>query len=122
MKGTLIFFALIVVGEIQPYRSGLVGSATAPDGTQCVITQSWNGWTFEFYTVRLHTRKPGEGWHWHYIDHEASRWRKCEMAFSADGAELDTVGGDKTRRSFKLTGGTPSQAPRYLPPEMADRP
>ncbi|WP_035605606.1 hypothetical protein [Haloferula sp. BvORR071] len=88
-----------------------------------MITQTWNGWTFEFYTVSLYTRRPGEDWQWHYIDHEAGHWKKCQMEFSTDGTELDTIGGDKMRRSFKLSeAGTPSQAPPYLPPDMANPP
>ncbi len=29
MKATLIFIGIVIAGEIRPYRSGLVGSATA---------------------------------------------------------------------------------------------
>ena len=122
MQTLLTAIVLFINVVIQPWRGGLVASGTSPDATQCVVTQSWNGWGGEFYTVRLHARKPGEEWRWHYIDHEATRWRKCKMTFSEDGSRLFTVGGDGKRRSFDLSQGSPATTPPpYLPPEMEDR-
>lgn len=124
MKSLLFTFGVQLVMIAQPWGTGRVASGTAPDGTQCVIEQSFNGWDSggEWYTVRLYTRQPGKGWHDHYVDHEASRWTKCEMRFSEDSTRLYTVGGDGLRRSFDLAGGRESGPPRHLPRDMKDHP
>ena len=122
MEMLLTAIVLFINVAIQPWRGGLVASGTSPDGTQCVVTQSWNGFNGgEFYSVRLHARKPGEQWLWHYIDHEATRWQSCKMTFSEDGSRLFTVGGDGKRRSFDLSQGTQADNPPHLPPEMEGR-
>jgi len=123
MKLLFITFGALYLQAAQPWGTGVVASATAPDGTRCVVEQSFNGWlTGEFYTVRLYTKQPGKGWHDHYVDHEATRWSKCEMTFSEDSSNLHTIGGDGQRRSFDLAGGRASGPPPHLPKEMKDQP
>ena len=124
MKSLLITLGVFVLQVVQPWGTGMVASGTAPDGTHCVVEQSFNGWDAggEWYTVRLYTRQPGKEWHDHYIDHEASRWGSCTISFSEDSTRIYTIGGDGKRRSFDLGGGSLSGPPPHLPEEMRDRP
>ncbi|MCW1912196.1 hypothetical protein OJ996_01340 [Luteolibacter sp. GHJ8] len=123
MHAFLLIVSLLIAFEVRPYQGGLIAHATSPDGTQCVVSQSWNGWNGgEFYTVRLHARKPGGDWTWHYIDHEASHWSGCKLRFSSDGKTLHLSGGDKQPRSFNLTQDEASTPPPYLPEEFKEQP
>jgi hypothetical protein len=123
MKSLLFTFGVQYLMIVQPWGSGVVASATAPNGTRCVVEQRFNGWdTTEFYTVTLYTQEAGGGWQGHYVDHEAARWSKCQMTFSEDSTRLYTIGGDGKRRSFDLGGGTPSGPPRHLPEKFKDQP
>ncbi len=124
MKTLLFTLGTLVLQVVQPWGSGIVASATAPDRTRCVMEQSFNGWGSggEWYTVRLYTKQPGKEWHAHYVDHEASRWGKCEMNFSEDSTRLYTIGGDGKRRSFDLGGGLASGPPPHLPKKLKEQP
>jgi hypothetical protein len=122
VQAFVLIVLLAVAFEVRPYQSGIVAHRTAPDGTQAVVSQTWNGWSFEWYTVRLHARKPGGGWKWHYIDHEASRWSGCKLRFSEDNRTLFLSGGDGQPRSFDLTEGHPAGPPPYLPADFKDQP
>jgi hypothetical protein len=122
MQAFLLIVSLLVLFEVRPYQSGVVAYRTAPDGTQCVVSQSWNGWSFEWYTVRLHARKPGGEWKWFYIDHEASHWSGCELRFSEDNNTLHLSGGDGKPRSFDLKDGSLEGPPSYLPEEYKEQP
>jgi hypothetical protein len=122
MQAFVLIVALAVVFEVRPYQSGIVAHRAAPDGTQAVVSQSWNGWSFEWYTVQLHARKPGGEWKWFYIDHEASHWSDCKLRFSGDNNTLYLSGGDGQPRNFDLTQGHPEGPPDYLPEEFKDQP
>jgi hypothetical protein len=118
MEAALIIVSCIIAFVIKPYQSGLVDHARSPAGTDCVVTQQWNGWTGEFYTVELYTRKPGGHWSPHYVDHEATHWDRCEMKFDAGGTRLTMIGGDKVERSFDLTVDGQEKKPPFLPAGM----
>lgn len=118
MEAALIIVSCIIAFVIKPYQSGLVDHAKSPGGTDCVVTQQWNGWTGEYYTVELYTRKPGGRWSPHYVDHEATHWGGCEMKFDAGGTRLTMIGGDKVVRNFDLTVEGQERKPPFLPPGM----
>lgn len=122
MQAFLLILSLLIAFEVRPFQGGVVAYATGPDGTQCVVSQSWNGSLAEWYIVRLHARKPGCPWTWYYIDHEASHWSSCKLRFSSDGKTLHLSGGDKQPRSFDLTQDEASTPPPYLPEEFKEQP
>ena len=125
MQAFLLIVAIFIGFVIRPNQGGMLAYATGPDGTQCVVSQGWNGWDSggEWYTVRLHARKPGGKWNWYYIDHEASHWSGCQLRFSADGKTLYLSGGDNKPRSFDLTKEDPSSPPDddELPEKFKDK-
>ncbi|MCW1884406.1 hypothetical protein OKA04_06660 [Luteolibacter flavescens] len=124
MAAAALLIAVFIGLGIQPGRSGVVAHGSSPQGVRYVVTQRWNGWDSwsEPYTVRLYTRGQGQPWQAYYVDHEARRWRRCSVRFSADGTVLDMTGGDKIERSFDLTRGEKSERPPFLPAGMIDEP
>ncbi|WP_193214608.1 hypothetical protein [Luteolibacter marinus] len=66
---------------VQPGTDDVLARVTLADGTECLVTQSWNGWDNggEPYTVDFYSRKPGGPWLWQYLDHEARRWGSCRI-------------------------------------------
>lgn len=103
-------FAWIVLG--QPGTSGVLDYRKAADGTECLVTQSWNGWlNGEPYTIGFYSREPGKAWVWQYIDHEASRWFRCRMEIEEGRNEVRVYSGTTLQRTLRL-----HPAPLYAAP------
>jgi hypothetical protein len=106
----------------QPGTSGVLDYRKAPDGTECLVTQTWNGWlNGEPYTIGFYTRQPGKAWVWQYIDHEASRWFRCRMEIQEDRNEVRVYSGTKLQRTLLLHPVPLFEAPAkppFLPEEL----
>lgn len=67
-----------------PGGSEILDQVKLPDGSEYKISQSYNGWTTgEPYTVSFYSKDPGQDWNWHYVDHEADRWRDVSITYDA---------------------------------------
>jgi len=112
----IAYFYLLI---IQPGSSGILAHAKAPDGSECMVIQKWNGWDNggEPYTVSFYSRRPGEAWAWQYIDHEARRWSKCGLSIDDGSTRAEIAGGDGETRFLELHPPQPTwQEPSLLPP------
>ncbi len=112
-------FAWLVLGE--PGTSGVLDYRRAADGTECLVTQSWNGWfNGEPYTIGFYSRAPGKDWVWQYIDHEAGRWFRCRMEIEENKNEVRVYSGASLQRTLQLHPDPLFEAPvkpPYLPEE-----
>ena len=86
MKSILLLFlgvGLFVVGyvlRIGPGGGGTLASLKLPDGSEYRVSQRYN-WSPEPYNVSFYTRTGPGPWTWHYIDHQAFRWRDVKMSY-----------------------------------------
>jgi len=101
------FLYLIATG-----RHGIIAHATAPDGTECMVTQQWGG---EPFTVAFYSRRPGAAWRWQYLDHEANCWWNCQLMFDGKGG-VTVHGGDGVARSLELNPEEPFNPEERKPP------
>ena len=100
----------------KPGGSGVLDYQKAADGTECLVTQSWNGSPGEPYTVGFYTRQPGQDWCWQYIDHEAYRWHTCRMEIQASRNEVIVFNEKGPQRTLELRPVDPDAGrPPYLP-------
>ncbi|WP_035605600.1 hypothetical protein [Haloferula sp. BvORR071] len=112
----VLFFGWVVLG--QPGPSGVLAYSKATDGTECVVTQKWNGWmNGEPYTVSFYTRGPDGRWHWQYIDHEVGRWFHCRLEIDAPRNEVRVYCGYSLAKTVQLhpDNDWPEQKPPFLP-------
>lgn len=110
----ILGFAWLVLG--QPGPSGILDYRKAADGTECLVTQSWNGWlNGEPYTIGFYSRAPGKDWVWQYIDHEASRWFSCRMEIAEERNEVRIYTGTKLQRTLRLHPAPLHEAPATPP-------
>lgn len=81
-----VFSTLVVLlfYYTSPGGSGVLASLKLPDGTKYRISQRYN-WSSEPYTVSFFMDEGNGQWTWHYVDHEAMRWRNVAMTYDADG-------------------------------------
>ena len=83
-----VWTGYLVVRNMGPGGDGVVARIETADGVECMVTQTWNGWT-EPYQVSFYSRPEGGEWGWCYIDHESMRWTSCSCPISrlkmADG-------------------------------------
>lgn len=109
--------AWVVLG--QPGPGGVMDYRKAADGTECLVTQTWNGWlNGEPYTIGFYTREPGKDWVWQYIDHEAGRWFRCRMEIEGEQNKVRVYSGTTLQRTLSLHPVPLYQAPAqppYLP-------
>ena len=63
------FMPFVPVGEPQ-----VIATAAIPDVVECLATQTAGGGPCQEINVAFYTRRPGEPWVWHYIDHEDIFW------------------------------------------------
>ena len=104
---------------IQPGRGGVLARSTSPDGTECLVAQTWNGWDNggEPYTVSFYSRQAGGPWRWQYLDHEARRWPDCRLDFRASDRSVRVVSGEKLKQVIDLDAAfQPERTPPYLAP------
>lgn len=67
-----------------PGGNGVLASLDLPDGKRYKISQHYN-WSTEPYTVSFFMDEGTGKWTWHYVDHEAIRWRNVAMTYDAAG-------------------------------------
>ena len=67
-----------------PGGSGILASLELADGKKYKISQQYN-WSSEPYTVSFFMDEGAGKWSWHYVDHEACRWRDVAMTHDAAG-------------------------------------
>ena len=102
---------------LQPGKGGVLAHSTAPDGTEFVVTQSWNGWDNggEPYTVSFYSRKPGGPWLWQYLDHEARRWPDCRLQHEPGTRSVKVFSGGQLKQTIDLDWPFQhEQSPPYL--------
>lgn len=111
LAGVAGFYLLLV----QPGRGGILARATAGDGTELLVTQSWNGWGNggEPYTVSFYSRKPGGPWLWQYLDHEARRWPDCRLEIVPGSRAVRVSSSGELKRTIDLDA--PHQLERTPP-------
>ena len=68
----------------SPGGSGVMASLELPDDTKYKISQQYN-WSSEPYTVSFFMDEGSGKWRWHYVDHEASRWKNVVMTYDSAG-------------------------------------
>ena len=111
--GTAGFYLLLV----QPGKGGILARATAGDGTELLVTQSWNGWDNggEPYTVSFYSREPGGTWLWQYLDHEARRWPDCRLEFVAGSRSVRVSSAGELKQTIDLDAPHKTErTPPYL--------
>jgi len=79
---------------------------TLPDGSEVMVTQTYNHEWSEPYSVRLWQRDSGGSWRGGYVDHESGSWQSCSMEFD-DLSDCVTVQkGGVERIRLRMSNGT----------------
>lgn len=112
--GIASLFLLILGGSwvarnVGPGGDGVLATVKLADGTECALTQEWNGWGSwaEPYTVSFWVRqRPEDPWGWCYLDHEATRWRDASLRQDGDRSDVLVFRGDELRGALSLERGT----------------
>jgi hypothetical protein len=78
-----VWSGIQIFRAVAPGGDGVLAKVVTTEGVECLVIQTWNGWT-EPYTVSFYSRAKGGDWGWCYVDHESDRWWNCELVEDVD--------------------------------------
>lgn len=71
---------LLVAG---PGAETVMAAAAGPDGWRFKVTQEW-GRDLPPFEIRFYSSHAGQPWVFHYVDHEATLWRRASIRIEPD--------------------------------------
>ena len=85
-----VWSGIQIFRAVAPGGDGVLAKVVTTEGVECLVTQTWNGWT-EPYTVSFYSRAKGGDWGWCYVDHESDRWWDCELVEDVEDPRLGAL-------------------------------
>jgi len=101
----LLCIATFYVFFVRPWDSGVVASIALPNGSEVMVTQTYNHEWSEPYSVRVWQRDVGGSWRGGYVDHESGSWRNCSMVFDNLSSCVIVYKGGVERIRLRLSDG-----------------